>query len=59
MKKSKNIGKLIIAIGVLTIFLPVKEQSTFGGFYSNRWGIIITSLSLILIGLLVNLKSNK
>lgn len=59
MKKLNKIGKVIIALGILSVFRKIDGHWTFGGYYDNMWEIILTSAILITIGLFLIFISNK
>lgn len=51
MKRLNIIGKIIIAIGVVSVFRKEDGFYGFGGYVDNTWVIIIISLALMLTGI--------
>lgn len=60
MNKLNLIGKVIIGIGILSLFKKVNRIYGFGGFDENSNEIIIVSIFLILTGIsIVYLSKNQ
>jgi hypothetical protein len=59
MKRLNHIGKIIVAIGVLSIFRKDEGFYGFGGYVDNTWGIITVSLVIIITGISLILISKK
>lgn len=53
MKKLKNIGKLLIAFGVLQLFRTVDGFYGIGGYVDNTWKIIFISIVLVSVVFLI------
>ncbi|MEY5048024.1 MAG: hypothetical protein RLZZ175_1383 [Bacteroidota bacterium] len=51
MIKLNYIGKIVIAVGILSIFRKVEGVNGFGGYIDNSFEIIITSSILVLVGI--------
>jgi len=59
MKKLSYLGKIVIALGILSIFRKVEVVNGFGGYIDNSFEIVITSCILVLVGILLMYFSNK
>lgn len=59
MKLLKNIGKLLVVIGVLHLYQKNTGFYGFGGYVDYSWAIILISFLLIIIGLALVYFANK
>lgn len=59
MKRLNHIGKVIVAIGVLSIFKKVNGFYGFGGYVDNTWEIIIGSVLIVISGISLILVSKN
>jgi hypothetical protein len=59
MKKLNIIGKIVFAIGVLSIFRKVDGFYGFGGYVDNTWEIIIISILICLTGITIIYLSKR
>jgi hypothetical protein len=59
MKKVNFIGNVIVALGVLNLFRKAEGLQGFGGYVDNIWEILLTSLILIVTGLLMIFISRR
>jgi uncharacterized membrane protein len=59
MKSLNLIGKIVIALGIISVFRKVEGFYGFGGYVDNSWEIIIVSLAIIVIGITLIFISKK
>ena len=58
MKKKYAWGKILIAIAVLNLFRQAQGFHGYGGYVNNTWEILLTSLTLFIVGLILYFKNN-